>query len=339
MRTTALVTDPRFQQHEPGPGHPERPERLAVLEQLFATDRYRGLPRIDAREATEAEIERVHTRGVLETVAASAGRPFTQFDPDTAASAGSFEAARLAAGAAIELADAVWSGRADNGFAALRPPGHHAERDRVMGFCMFNNVAVVARHLREARGVERVLILDWDVHHGNGTQHSFYGDADVLYGSLHQYPFYPGTGWVDEIGRGAAAGFTVNLPMQAGWGMGEYTAAMREVFVPIARAFSPQFVLVSAGFDAHRDDPLASMQLDAAAFRRMTNAMVAVADECCDGKIVLLLEGGYSLDALQSSVATVLDTLAEPAAFDDDDGDLTAWGEAVRQTLSTYWKT
>jgi acetoin utilization deacetylase AcuC-like enzyme len=338
MRTTGLVADERFRLHDPGAHHPERPERLAVLDELFAEPSWRDLPRIAARKATEDEIERIHSTDHLVAVAASAGRPHTQYDADTGASAGSFDAACLAAGAAIELADAVCDGGIDNGFAALRPPGHHAERERPMGFCFFNNVAIVARHLQRARGRERVLILDWDVHHGNGTQHSFWADPSVMYVSLHQFPFYPGTGSVEEIGTGSGCGFTVNLPMRAGWGPSEYGAAFRDVVLPVARRFDPEFVLVSAGFDAHRDDPLAMMTLDAAAFGTMTDAMVALADECCGGDLVLLLEGGYDLAALRESVGTVLGHLHEPQSVVEAGGELSAWGQATREALSTYWK-
>ncbi len=339
MRSTGLVTDPRFRLHDPGPGHPECPERLEVLEALFAEPGYRALPRVAPRLATEEEISRVHAFTLIGSVAASAARERTRFDADTAASAGSFAAARLACGGAIELADAVLAGDVANGFVAARPPGHHAERDRAMGFCFFNNVAVVAAHLRQRRGLERVLILDWDVHHGNGTQHSFYADPSVMYVSLHQYPFYPGTGAFDEIGSGAGAGYTVNLPMQAGWGPPQYQAALRDVVLPIARAFGPQFVLISAGFDAHRDDPLAMMRLDEDCFAEMTNALAGLADECCGGKLIMLLEGGYSLEALRGSVQAVLGRLAEPAPFADGGGELSAWGEAARRTLAGYWKT
>jgi acetoin utilization deacetylase AcuC-like enzyme len=258
VRTSGLVTDRRFREHNPGSHHPERAERLVVLDELFGSAPLSDLPRIAPRLAREQEIARVHEPDLLRAVAASAGKPRTQYDADTAASAGSFEAALLAAGGAIELVDAVCDGTVANGFAALRPPGHHAERDRAMGFCFFNNVAVAARHLQAERGRERILILDWDVHHGNGTQHAFYADPSVLYVSLHQFPFYPGTGSFDEIGAGAGAGFTVNLPMRAGWGPAEYAAAFRDVIVPVALRFDPDFVLVSAGFDAHRDDPLTS---------------------------------------------------------------------------------
>ena len=336
MRTVGLVVDPRFRQHDPGRHHPESPERLRVLEELFATA-YPDVPRIGARAVLEEEVARVHASDLLRAVAASAGKPVTHFDADTSASAGSFEAAVLAAGAAIELADAVCAGAIDSGFAALRPPGHHAEHDRAMGFCLFNNVAIVARHLQAKRGLERVLILDWDVHHGNGTQHAFWHDPSVMYVSLHQFPFYPGTGSPDEVGGGRGAGYTVNLPMRAGWGPPEYGAAFREVITPVALRFRPDFVLVSAGFDAHRDDPLASMMLDRDAFASMTDAMVALADECCGGKLALLLEGGYSLDALRDSVAAVIDHLRSPATFEDERCELTSWGEATRAAMSPYW--
>jgi acetoin utilization deacetylase AcuC-like enzyme len=309
-----------------------------VLEELFTRVPHRDLPRIAARTATEEELARVHETSHLRAVAASRGRPHTRYDADTAASAGSFEAALLAAGAAIDLANAVCDGEVSNGFAALRPPGHHAERDRPMGFCFFNNVAVVARHLQAERDRERILILDWDVHHGNGTQHTFYDDPSVMYVSLHQFPFYPGTGNFDEIGSGRGSGFTVNLPMRAGWGPGEYAAAFRDVILPVALRFDPDFVLVSAGFDAHRDDPLAMMSLDAGAFANMTDAMLTIADQCCGGDLVALLEGGYSLEALTESVDAVLDHLAHPGSFDGSAAELTSWSEATRQVLEPYWK-
>jgi acetoin utilization deacetylase AcuC-like enzyme len=337
MRRLGLVTDPRFRAHDPGPHHPECPERLEVLESLFASGDLRDVPRVPARAATEEELTRVHLPALVRMVAASAGREHTRYDADTSASAGTFEAACLAAGGAIELVDAVLDGELDCGFAALRPPGHHAEADRPMGFCFFNNVAVVAEHLRRGRGLERILILDWDVHHGNGTQHSFYDDPGVVYASLHQYPFYPGTGGAEEIGRGAGAGFTVNMPMPAGAGHDDYMAAFRELLLPVAHQFDPQFVLVSAGFDAHRDDPLASIELTEASFAAMTDALVGLADEHCRGRMALLLEGGYSLDALRDSVRATLDALRAPRHFEAAQGSLTAWGRAARSALAAYW--
>ncbi len=337
MRSTGLVIDPRFREHLTGAGHPERPERLEVLERLFTGERYASLPRIPARPATEEELLRVHSTAHLEAVAASAGRPLTRYDADTAASERSFEAARLAAGAAVELADAVLDGSVDNGFAALRPPGHHAERDRPMGFCLFNNVAVVARHLRARRGLERVLIVDWDVHHGNGTQHSFYDDGSVMYASLHQYPFYPGTGAAEETGAGAGLGHTVNLPVPAAATDRDYYACFRELLLPVARRFAPEFVLVSAGFDAHRDDPLAMVELDTRAFARMADALVGLADECCKGRVLLLLEGGYSLEALAASVEAVLTSLAEPTPFAEDAGELGPMARTAKQAHASCW--
>ena len=337
MRNTGLVFDRRFLEHDTGPSHPERPERLAVLERLFGEPRYADLPRIDARAADEDELARVHRAAHLRAVAASAERETTYFDADTAASAGSFQAARLAAGAAIDLADAVLDGRVDNGFAALRPPGHHAEADRPMGFCLFNNVAVVAQHLRQRRGLERVLVLDWDVHHGNGTQHSFYDDPSVLYASLHQYPFYPGTGAAEELGAGDGEGFTVNVPMPAGAVDDDYLAAFRDVVVPVAERFNPEFVLVSAGFDAHANDPLASVSLTTAAFAAMADAMTDLADRTAAGRIVLLLEGGYDLAALGESVDTVLDRLLDPQPVTTASGDLGAGAARARALLQAHW--
>ncbi len=312
---------------------------MAVLCELFDGGGYSGFERVAARLATEEELRRVHQHGHVAAVAQSAQRPHTQFDADTPASAGSFEAARLAAGGAIEIADAIARGDLDNGFAALRPPGHHAEADRPMGFCLFNNVAVVARHLVDVRGLERVLIVDWDVHHGNGTQHSFYDSSRVLYASTHQYPFYPGTGAPDEIGRGEGAGYTLNVPMPAGAGDSEFGAAFRDLLLPVAREFAPQFVLVSAGFDAHRDDPLASLGLTTNAFAEMTDALVSVADASAEGKILLLLEGGYDLDALSDSVATSVAQLRNPRPLAESAGETTAWTRLSREALAPYWET
>jgi acetoin utilization deacetylase AcuC-like enzyme len=340
MRRTGIVSDRRLLAHETGVRHPESPERLAVLCELFEGAEYEQFVRVAPRVATEEELRRVHGHAHVAAVAESAGRRHTQFDADTPASSGSFEAARLAAGGAVAMADAILDGEIDNGFAALRPPGHHAEATRPMGFCLFNNVAIVARHLLEARGLRRVLIVDWDVHHGNGTQHSFYDSRDVLYVSTHQYPFYPGTGAPNEIGSGEGAGYTLNVPMPAGAGSGEFVAAFRELVVPVATEFAPEFVLVSAGFDAHRDDPLASLTLDTPAYGALTDALAGVADQTAGGRLMLLLEGGYDLEALVDSVRTSVAHLREPSRFDADrGGELTSWGEVSRQALAPFWET
>jgi acetoin utilization deacetylase AcuC-like enzyme len=337
MRRLGIVADARFHAHDPGPHHPECPERLAVLDGVFAAPDLAGCVRPAARPANEEELIRVHTPGLVRAVAASVERDRTSYDPDTSASAGTFEAACYAVGSAIDLADAVLDRELDCGFAALRPPGHHAEADRAMGFCFFNNVAVVAQHLRARRGLERILIVDWDVHHGNGTQHSFYRDDGVMYASLHQFPFYPGTGSAEETGRDRGEGYTVNIPMPAGAGHDDYMAAFRDLLVPVAREFSPEFVLVSAGFDAHREDPLAAVELDENSFARMTDALSGIAAEHCDGRIVLLLEGGYSLSALGRSVRATLDALRSPQPFEPSDGELSAWGRSAKQALSRHW--
>lgn len=337
MRRTGLLADLRFLEHETGDYHPECPERLAVLVELFGTDAYSDFCRMPPRGATEEELRGVHSHDHVAVVAASAGRPHTQFDADTPASRGSFEAARLAVGGAVEMADAILSGEIENGFAAVRPPGHHAEATRPMGFCLFNNVAVVARHLVAKRGLSRVLVLDWDVHHGNGTQNSFYDSDEVMYVSTHQYPFYPGTGSAVEVGRGRGAGFNVNVPMPAGAGDAEFRAAFRDLILPVAEEFEPEFVLVSAGFDAHRDDPLASLSLATSAYAEMTDALVGLADASARGRILMLLEGGYDLRALAASVATTVDHLRVPGRFDPVDGELTAWGRRAREALAPHW--
>jgi len=337
MRSTALLADPRFGNHHTGPHHPESPERLQALETLFAAERYRDLERLTPRLATEEELRRVHEHDHVAAVAASADRQTTHFDADTAASSGSFEAARLAAGGTIALAEAIAAGEVENGFAAIRPPGHHAEAWWPMGFCLFNNIAVAARHLLAKHVARRVLIVDWDVHHGNGTQNAFYEDDRVLYASTHQYPFYPGTGAPHEIGKGAGAGFNVNLAMPAGAGDGEYYAAFREVLVPVARRFDPDFVLVSAGFDAHRDDPLASVELSSGAFGHLSAALMEVADECAGGRMLLLLEGGYELAALTASVDASVAVLREPRKFDRGEGELTVLAQRAMEALSSVW--
>ena len=234
-------------------------------------------------------------------------------DPDTYVSRESLEVARLAAGGAIDLARAVASGRLHSGLAAVRPPGHHAEAGHAMGFCLFNNVAIAAQALRSEMGIERIAIVDWDVHHGNGTQHVFEGDRDVLFASLHQFPFYPGTGALDERGHDRGLGSTVNLPLPAGCGDAEYGLMFDTLLAPLLLAFKPEFILVSAGFDAHERDPLGGMRVTTRGFGLFARRLCAVADETCGGRIALALEGGYDLEALADSVAEVVRVLAEPS--------------------------
>jgi acetoin utilization deacetylase AcuC-like enzyme len=257
-------------------------------------------------------LETVHTpRHVdrIESVAPENG--YVYLDADTPMSPGSYRAALQAVGGTLAAIDAVMEGRIANAFCAIRPPGHHAEPTRAMGFCLFNNVAVAARYVQRRHHVDRVLILDWDVHHGNGTQAAFYDDATVLYVSLHQYPWYPGTGSADERGDGAGEGYTLNVPLAAGRGDDEYLSAFDVRIAPAVRAFAPEFVLISAGFDAHRDDPLAMMNLTEAGYRAMTDAVLTWAAESAHGRIVSCLEGGYNLTALANSVETHVRTLAK----------------------------
>ena len=306
---TALVLDRRYEAHDPGPGHPESPQRIRAIGDALASYRRDGLVELEPRPASADDLALNHGAEHIERVGATAGVPYFAFDADTPTSARSYETARLAAGGYLALLDAIMAGEADNGFALVRPPGHHAEANRAMGFCLFNNVAIGARHLRARHGLGRVLIVDWDVHHGNGTQRSFYDDPTVLYASTHQYPFYPGTGAATEVGSAAGAGRTVNVPFPAGCGDDEFVAAFTDLIVPIAAQFRPEFVLISAGFDAHRRDPLAAMQMTEAGYRALTRAVMQVARDHAGGKVAAILEGGYDLRALGASVTAVLDEL------------------------------
>ena len=340
MKTTGLAIDRRHLEHTNPAGHPERVERMQILLDLVQEIESDGIVRLSPRPATIEELEWVHTSECVEAVAASARRRVTRFDPDTSAVPASYETARLAVGGALAAVEAVVAGRADNAFALVRPPGHHAEADRPMGFCLFNNVAVAARYVQRRCDLERVAIVDWDVHHGNGTQHAFEDDPSVLYISLHQYPFYPGTGAAHEIGRGAGEGFTVNLPMPAGCGDAEYLDLFAGVVDPVLRRFDPQFLLISAGFDAHYADPLGSMRVTEAGFAAMTHVLLRAAEACCAGRLVAVLEGGYDLNGLKDSVRGVIHQMrlggaAAPTVEARGDMPLTL---AARERLKAFWR-
>jgi len=297
--------DPVFAEHDAGPGHPERPERLgAVRRGLEAAGLLPDLRSLAARPATREELLRVHTAAHVDRLAGAAGRHL-RIDPDTAMSPRSHEAALLAAGAVAEAVHRVLDGELDRAFCAVRPPGHHATAGDAMGFCLFNNVAVGAAAAL-ARGLRRVAVLDFDVHHGNGTQDAFWREPRVLFVSSHRFPFYPGTGALDEAGEGDGRGFTVNLPMPGGCGDGEYVRAWREVVEPIGRAYDPELVLVSAGFDAHRDDPLGGMALSREGFAAITDVCLAVAGGAARGRVVAVLEGGYSLTGMAAGAGSVV---------------------------------
>jgi acetoin utilization deacetylase AcuC-like enzyme len=310
--TTGLLFDDRFLLHRAPYEHPEHPGRLVAIHQRLEAD---GLIArclaVDAREATRAELERIHTAAHVDAIAATETRDLSQLDPDTYACRDSNAAALLAAGGLVDLTLAVVQGRLANGLALLRPPGHHAEADRAMGFCLFNNVALAARAVQDSGRARRVLIVDWDLHHGNGTQHSFWEDPTVLYFSTHQFPFYPGTGALEELGGGAGRGFTVNVPLPAGCGDAEYLASFDRVLLPVARSFEPDLVLVSAGFDAAEGDPLGSMRISPSGYAQMTRRLLALAG----GRVILALEGGYDLEAISaSSAASLRVLLGEPAS-------------------------
>jgi acetoin utilization deacetylase AcuC-like enzyme len=317
MSGTGIVRDDRYLAHHMGPGHPESPRRLEAIHAMLDRNAGLSLTRIEPRPATRAEIEAVHAPEYFGYLAATAGREFASLDGDTAATARTFETALLAAGGVIEAAEAVRRGDVRNAFALVRPPGHHAESNRAMGFCFFNNVAVAAEHLIRAGGLRRILIADWDLHHGNGTQHSFYSRRDVLFFSTHQSPLYPGTGSWDEIGHAQGEGFTVNVPLRPGKTDGDYRFIYRHLLGPIAEAYEPEFILVSAGFDIGQGDPLGSMRVSADGFAALTVELKTLADSLCGGRLLLVLEGGYDAAALAEGVHSSLLHLSGRTASPD----------------------
>ena len=317
MCATGLVLDDVFKKHLTGAGHPERPDRLRRITEVLSA---RGLAercQPIAPQPIEVEtLERTHSGVYLQRLrgACDRGEPYID-TPDSGICPASYEIALLAAGAVLAAVDQVMSGTVRNAFCAVRPPGHHAERDRSMGFCMFGNVALAVDHLRLRHGVQRVLILDWDVHHGNGTQHLLEEDPDAMYISIHGHPryVYPGTGFAEERGIGPGEGATLNVPMMPHSGDREYRQAFDRYITPVLESFEADFVLVSAGFDAHRLDPLAPLNLETESFAWMSELIVQTADAHCDGRLVSVLEGGYHLDALADSVATHLGVLLDHA--------------------------
>jgi len=312
---TGLVHAPEMLRHVTGPGHPERPARVeAVLGRLARDGLLAGCAAVAPRVASDEEILRVHTPDYLRIVREDVADGLAVLSTgDTAiGGADSLRAALLASGALLAAVDEVCAGRLDNAFALVRPPGHHATPTRGMGFCFFNSVAIAARHAQAVHGIRRVLVVDWDVHHGNGTQDAFEEDPTVLFFDTHQSPLYPGTGAADEIGRGAGTGFTINCPFPAGAGRAEILAAYRERLVPAADAFRPELVLVSAGFDSRRGDPLGRFTLDDADFAELTAIVRSIADRHAGGRLVSTLEGGYALDGLASAAAAHVAALMEP---------------------------
>jgi acetoin utilization deacetylase AcuC-like enzyme len=311
VATTALLLDPIYKQHLTGAGHPERPERYdAVTSGLERAAIVRDALRIPTRKAAEDEIAMCHTRDYIETVKRDIARGARDLSTgDTAVGPRSLDVALAAAGGVMNCVDAVMKGKANNAFCAVRPPGHHATPVRGMGFCIFNNIAVAARYAQKQHGISRVLIADWDVHHGNGTQDIFYDDGSVFFFSTHQSPWYPGTGAREETGAGAGRGTTLNCPFPAGSGREEIGGAFRERLIPAMEKFQPELVMISAGFDSREGDPLGQFTLADEDFAELTRMLMDIAEKHAGGRVVSVLEGGYSLSGLASGIAAHVTTL------------------------------
>lgn len=323
---------PASLEHDTGQ-HPERADRIRALESLLAGRDWLGFEVQEAPAATEAQLLGIHPQEHIDSVRRHCAAA-TAFDADTPVVPASWEAGLRAAGAACSLVDALLAGTVPTGFCGLRPPGHHAEPDRVMGFCLFSNIAIAAQHALDGHGLERVLILDWDVHHGNGTNAAFYSRPDVLFASLHQWPFYPGTGALADAGAGAGEGFTMNLPVPAGSGEDEWLGLVEHVVLPAAREYAPQLVLVSAGFDAHRDDPLADCNLETESYGHLARHVRGLADEL-GVPAGAVLEGGYDVDVLAASAAATMEALdhgGDPRSVEP--GPLVA---AAAERVAKYW--
>jgi len=316
MTSLAIIRDDRYLEHNAGEGHPESPNRLRVIHDLIDKE-FRELPLIQPRLAATDELALVHDPFYIQAVAETEGRSRTQLDPDTGTSSRSYEIARLAAGGLLNAVDVLVSrpsslASPSSVFAFVRPPGHHAEADHAMGFCLFNNIAIAAAYAKEKHGLKKILIVDWDLHHGNGTQHCFYNDPSVLFFSSHQFPYYPGSGNYDQVGSGAGEGFTVNAPFPTGFGDEEYLRVYSEILKPIALEYKPELVLVSAGFDPYIKDPLGGMGVTGEGFGALSSLVRDIAERTCGGKVLLTLEGGYNPDGLREGVRAVLNAFLKP---------------------------
>ncbi len=310
MSSTVIFRDERYINHVTPAGHPECSQRLISIYDMLDTQlACSGCEFCTPREATREELCLNHAQNYIDAIEGTSGKQQLSLDADTSTSSGSWTAAKLAAGAVLDGCDMLLNGRAASAAALVRPPGHHAEHDRAMGFCLFNNVAVGARYLLQQHGLERVMIYDWDIHHGNGTQNAFYDMPGVLYVSSHQYPYYPGSGALHETGTGAGEGYTVNIPLAGGQGDSEYLLLIDQVLVPLARAYKPQVIIVSAGYDIYENDPLGTMQVTPAGFGAMTFRLKQLAEELCQGRLLLALEGGYHIEGIAQSVHHTINAL------------------------------
>ncbi len=313
MGKTAYLFDDIFMAHDTGGGHPERPERLTAIDDKLKTNAfYDELIRVEKKKADYQYIEMIHSADYIERVKREIEGGTRFFDSmDTVVCSKSFEIALYAVGGCLNMCDTVMNGNADTGFCATRPPGHHAEYDFAAGFCIFNNIAICAKYLQAEHGINKIAIIDWDVHHGNGTQHSLEDDPTIYYVSTHQSPHYPGTGSSVETGKGAGEGFTLNIPMRAGSGDDEFRAAFKESIIPELEKFEPEFILISAGFDAHAYDPLSGINLSSGMFYEFTKMLQNVAAKHSNNRIISMLEGGYDLTGLSEGVEEMMKAFVE----------------------------
>ncbi|PYV93540.1 MAG: histone deacetylase [Acidobacteria bacterium] len=339
---TGIIFDDLFLEHDTGPYHPECKERLISIGEALQSCPYSDrLFRLKPRPARESELNLIHPFSHIRNIQRTAGQSFTQLDSDTVASARSYEVASNAVGSILEMIDALFSGQIQNGFAFVRPPGHHAEPERAMGFCLFSNIAIGAAYALKKFKLSRVLVIDFDVHHGNGTQSAFYNQKEVLYLSTHQFPLYPGTGDFPELGSGGGKGFTVNFPLPAGCEDDTYNLIFEKMVTPIGEAYRPELVLVSAGFDAYTQDPLAGMDVTPKGFSGIARAILDLADKVCEGRVVLALEGGYHLAGLQRCVLYVLDELTRNGHPRNDWKQTPRFRsilETAKKYFNPYWK-
>jgi acetoin utilization deacetylase AcuC-like enzyme len=350
MKRTGIVKDERYLEHVMDPGHPESPERLKVIYKMLQEPEMKNLfETVKPRPATREELEMVHAPSYIDLIASTAGKAYYRLDMDTSTCAKSYEASLYAAGGFLELIKTIMEGKLDNGFALVRPPGHHAERDRAMGFCLFNNVAIGAQYAMKNYSLKRILIVDWDVHHGNGTQNSFYEDPRVLYFSTHRYGFfYPGTGGAREVGKGKGEGFTVNVPLSTGGNDSDYGNIFETFLKPIALEYQPELVLVSAGFDTHYDDPLGGMEVTENGFARMTQILMEIAEATAQGRLAITLEGGYDVNGQSRSIKAVLKELAQLSTLDknhclekekNDYSRVERFIHQLKEIQKPYWKS
>jgi acetoin utilization deacetylase AcuC-like enzyme len=339
---TGIIFDDLFLEHDTGPYHPECKERLiAIGEGLKAYRFAEHFLRLKPRPASGQELNLVHPLPYISKIRNSAGKPFTHFDSDTVASSRSYEVALNAVGSILEMLDVLFSSEIQNGFVFVRPPGHHAEPNRAMGFCLFSNVAIAAAYALQKFRLSRILVIDFDVHHGNGTQNVFYDRREVLYVSTHQSPLYPGTGDFSEIGSGPGKGFTVNLPLPAGTGDSTYNLIFQRIVSAIAESYRPELILVSAGFDAYTEDPLAGMNVSPSGFGAIAHTILKLADKLCQGKVIFVLEGGYHLAGLQRCVIHVLDELTGNGHHSSQWEATSTFESALRSSrasMASYWE-